>query len=67
MNMKIMKYDEEVIITGKQLREHRDICREEGKKVAYKEILLRIRSLKESVGAMPLDKYLKQQVKRKVK
>jgi hypothetical protein len=62
-NDRYVEDDDELVFTGKQVREYRDICRKEGSIKAYKDILKRINNLNESVGAMPLNKYLKKKIK----
>ena len=58
----LLKDDEEVIITGKLLKEYRDVCRKEGALKGYEEILGRINCV-EQVGALSLNKYLKLKIK----
>jgi hypothetical protein len=43
--MKVLKDDEEVVITGKELAKHRDICRKEGVIEELKDTLTTLKAI----------------------
>lgn len=43
--MKVLKDDEEVVITGKELAKHRDICRKEGAIEELKDSLTTLKAI----------------------
>jgi hypothetical protein len=64
---KVLKDDEEVVITGKELAKHRDICRKEGVIEELKDTLTTLKAIDSELDRRNVDMMLKTLIKIKEK